>query len=75
MLKMDEYKYLDKYERKIIAFLDSRRTEISTREIANSLGIHWTTAKKSLESLEKKEVIKRIVMGNKILWKMYPIRI
>ncbi len=70
-----EYKYLNKYERKIIVLLYSLGNEISTRTIAKMLEIHWTTAKKSLESLEKKEVIKRIVMGNKILWKMNPIRI
>lgn len=66
----EEYKYLNKYEKKIILFLHSFKDDFSTRTISNMLKIHWTTTKKSLESLEKKEVVERIVMGNKILWKM-----
>jgi len=72
---IEEYKYLNKHERKIIILLHSLGNEFSTRTIANLLEMHWITAKKNLESLEKKDVVKRIVMGNKILWKMYPVRV
>lgn len=65
-----EYKHLDKYEVKIIAFLDAFGDKISTRDIANSLGIHWATAKKSLESLREKGVISRETMGNRTLWEL-----
>lgn len=65
-----EYKYLDKYEREIIIFLDSLGTDVSTRTLAKSLNIHWTTTKKKLEDLEKKGVVKRVVLKNKIFWKM-----
>ena len=69
-----KYKYLDKYERKIIAFLYSFGDKISTRAISKKVEIHWTTAKRSLESLKEKGVIKKFSMGNKILWKMNPLR-
>jgi len=64
-----EYKYLNKYERMIIVFLNSYG-EASTLQIAKMLNIHWTTTKKNLKSLEDKEVVKKIVMGNRVLWKL-----
>ncbi len=68
-----EYKHLDKYERKIILFLYSLGEMVSTRAIANKLDIHWSTAKKSLKSLEEKGVVRKISMANKKLWSLSKI--
>ena len=65
-----KYKYFDKYEVRIIEYLDAVRTPASTRDIANQVGIHWNTSKKGLENLEKKKVVIKTIMGNKTLWKI-----
>lgn len=69
-----EYKHLNKYEKRIILFLNSYG-EASTRKIARLLSIHWTTTKNNMKSLEDKRVVKKIVMGNKILWKLNLIKV
>lgn len=66
----EEYEYLNKYERQIIVLLDSARIGVSTKMIAESLNIHWTTTKNNLKNLEKKDVVKKIKMGNKVLWEL-----
>jgi hypothetical protein len=66
----DEYKYINEYERKIIVFLFLSKSSFSTRTIAQLLVMHWNTAIKCLNDLREKNVVTKLTMGNKILWKL-----
>ncbi len=54
---------LHKTEKLILILFNKSNVPLSTNEIATKLEISYTTAKKYLESLEKKELIRRREYG------------
>ena len=63
---------VNNYEKEIVIFIYRLGKRVSTRTIAKDVGIHWTTAKKNLESLKKKNIVKKYSLSNRTLWDISP---
>lgn len=67
ILARDKSDFINEYEKEIVLFMYRFGDKISTRTVAKEVKIHWKTAKKNLETLEKKGIINKVSLGNKIL--------
>ena len=55
---MTKKPYFNKHERDILALLYKERRPLSVKEIAETLGISWVTAKKWAKALHEKKLVK-----------------
>lgn len=61
---------LNIYEQSILRLLKTARRPLTTTQVAQKLNISWETAKKYLDSLNRKRYISKQNLGNRIYWKM-----
>jgi len=61
---------LDIYDRAILESMWKAQRKLTTKQIAERLGITWKTAKNHLKDLEKKKLITHDEMSNKTYWSL-----
>jgi len=65
---MDELKYFNKHQKKLISFLSRIRIGMSSLAISKRLKMHWTTVEDNLYDLESRDWVIREELPNKTIW-------